>query len=197
MEDRQNPESIFDFLNDFTTYFHIVIGPDMLTPLKEKEFADYPEVDFGGDFLGDEIVDFALSSVDQSAANSKDRRKLLFSRENTMHRHFNMREDVRGFHTRNEDSPWVQVQLRNTVKLTGLKVLTYMNMGQTEHIRVWVSNDGSKWYEDARDNIKHNSYSWDFQDKNVKAKFIRIRREPGHRKNDAFALNKILIYGKK
>ena len=48
----------------------------------------------------------------------------------------------------------------------------------------------------AQEDRELQRYRFDLRNKNIKAKFIRIGREPGFNE-DYFALNKVLIYGKK
>ena len=45
------------------------------------------------------------------------------------------------------------------------------------------------------DNREHQCFRFDLNGKNIKAKFIRIGREPGFL-NEYFNLNKVLIYGR-
>ena len=66
----------------------------------------------------------------------------------------------------------------------------------SEHLRIWTSEDGEKWHEVAKDDVIRSRYKFDLRGKNVKAKYIRVGREPGFKK-DFFSVNKILVYGKK
>ena len=80
--------------------------------------------------------------------------------------------------------------------ITGIRIENLRYKGQTEHIRVWVSVNGKQWREVAKEDLMLCRYRFDLRKKAVVAKCIRIGREPGFRE-DSFALNKILIYGKK
>ena len=120
----------------------------------------------------------------------------MLSRESTIARAIDKGEDVKGFHTQREDSPWVILELENKSQITGLQIERFKYEGQTQHLIVRTSEDGKRWREVAKDEQTRHRYRFDLQKKNVKAKYIWIGREPGFRKNDAFALDKVLIYGK-
>jgi hypothetical protein len=58
-----------------------------------------------------------------------------------------------------------------------------------------VSDDGIHEREVYKDERGIRLYRIDLRKKNVKAKYIRIGREPGV-SSDHFRINKVLIYGK-
>ncbi|MCQ2107008.1 MAG: SUMF1/EgtB/PvdO family nonheme iron enzyme, partial [Fibrobacter sp.] len=175
-------------------FAHIVVGPDLEKAKKDSELEPYPEEDFGGRFLGDgaKIKDLSSSQMDWTEGQRR-----MLSRESTIARAIDKGEDVKGFHTRPEDSPWVILELENKSQITGLQIERFTYEGQTQHLIVRTSEDGKRWREVAKDEQTRHRYRFDLQKKNVKAKYIWIGREPGFRKNDAFALDKVLIYGKK
>ena len=80
--------------------------------------------------------------------------------------------------------------------ITGVQIDVFRSQMHTEHLRIWTSEDGKNWSEVAKDDVVRSRYKFDLSGKDVKAKYIRIGREPGF-KPDWFAVNKILVYGKK
>ena len=175
---------------------HVVIGPDLLKERQQKEEGPYPEEDFGGNFVGDMAKVVDMSSTLSHPANSPERHKLLLSRENTIVRSRDNGEDLRGCHTRKEKSPWVQIELDAPVVLSGIQVDLFRDCHHARHLRIWVSDGGKEMKEIASEFRQLRRYRFDLRDRNIKAKYIRIGREPGFI-DEYFALNKVLIYGKK
>ena len=103
---------------------------------------------------------------------------------------------VSGFHTCKEDSPWIQLEARSKISLSGIIIDKFDGIDQTEHLRVWISDDENRWLEVASENDTVHRYRLKKKKKNIKAKYIRIGRESGVRK-DRFSLDKVIIYGKK
>ena len=174
---------------------HIVIGPDLISALREKEETDYPVDDFGGVFLGDHAKVVDISSGRSWVHNSLERWKLLLSRENVMVRHKDFGEDWRGCHTDRENAPWVQIEMDSPRLITGLQIELFQLWHTIRHLRVWVSDGSKEMRLVAQEDRQLQRFRFDLQGKNIKAKFIRIGREPGFMENHFF-LNKVLIYGK-
>ena len=183
------------FPMDVCQMAHIVIAPDVISDLKSKEAADYPLNDFGGVFLGKKAKVSGLSSNVGPVHNSEERYKLLLSRENVIVREKDKFEDLTSAYTTREDAPWVQIELGQVCTLTGLQVELFRNFHFARHLRVWVSAGGKEMPLVAKEDRQLQRYRFDLQGKNIKAKYIRIGREPGFMK-ECFCLNKVLIYGK-
>lgn len=100
---------------------------------------------------------------------------------------------MRGFHTQNEENPWIMLELKGKHRISGLIIdaFGYHN----RNMCVWVSNDGKNETLVCKADETRRRYRIDLQNKNVSAKFIRIGRAPGTPK-DWFYLDKIVIYGK-
>ena len=178
-----------------TSFAHIVIAPDILADLKRSEEADYPLEDFGGTFLGDKAKVVDVSSGHARGQNSLQRWQLLLSRENVIVREKDYDEDWRACHTDNETSPWVQIELDSLRTITGLQIESLRHWHLARHLRVWVSDGGKEMPLVAKEDRMLQRFRFDLQGKNIKAKYIRVGREPGFMK-DWFSLNKVLIYGK-
>lgn len=146
--------------------------------------------------MGSDAKVAGVSAVGIQQFNTEECYRRLLSREPILERVIEKGEELRGCHVREGDSPWIQIELKDERILMGLQVETLMNVGQTEHLTVWASEDGKKWREVAKAEWVRKRYRFDLNRKNVKAKFLRIGREPGCRKDDAFGLHKVLIYGK-
>lgn len=182
--------------DNWDTLAHIVIGPDVFTDLKKKEEADYPVEDFGGHFVGDHAKVSDMSSMEQPQKwNTPERHKLLLSRENVIVREKDKDEDLRACHTKREDAPWVQIELEKPTLLAGIQIDVLRAEHYVRHLRIWASDGGKELRLIASDNREHQRFRFDLNGKNIKAKFIRIGREPGFM-NEYFNLNKVLIYGK-
>ena len=182
--------------DNWDTLAHIVIGPDVFTDLKKKEEADYPVEDFGGHFVGDHAKVSDMSSMEQPQKwNTPERHKLLLSRENVIVREKDKDEDLRACHTKREDAPWVQIELEKPTLLAGIQIDVLRAEHYVRHLRIWASDGGKELRLIASDNREHQRFRFDLNGKNIKAKFIRIGREPGFL-NEYFNLNKVLIYGK-
>lgn len=184
------------FLGWFTdSWAHIVIGPDVLAERKTREDGPYPDEDFGGHFIGDSVKLTEMSSGRQHPANTPERHRLLFSRENVIVRETDADEDLRGCHTDRELSPWVQIELDKVTELAGIQVDVFREPGHTRHLRIWASDGGKEMKLIAGEDREFRRYRFDLRGKNIKAKYIRIGREPDFM-NNFFGLNKVLIYGK-
>jgi hypothetical protein len=97
---------------------------------------------------------------------------------------------------RPEDAPWIQFELEKKMQITGIQLECYKtHRCSSKSIRVWVSDDGIHEREVYKDERGIRLYRIDLRKKNVKAKYIRIGREPGV-SSDHFRINKVLIYGK-
>ena len=175
---------------------HIVVGPDLLADFKKKEVAPYPETDFGGTFLGDcaKVTDMS-SMYEPQRRNTPERHKLLLSRESVIEREMDKNEDLRGCHTQHEKDPWVQIELDQKRVIAGIQVDVIRSVHFARHLRIWMSDDGKKWIEIAKEDRELHRYRFDLTRKNVKTKYLRVGREPGFI-NEWFTLNKVLIYGK-
>lgn len=104
-------------------------------------------------------------------------------------------EDLRGFQTQQEDSPWIMLELDKRRQITGLVIESWG--WSTRPLRVWVSDDGKnvKGAPIASDDIGHRCYRFDLQHQNITTKYLVIGRKQGAVK-DWFFLDKVLIYGK-
>ena len=191
------------FVSDQAWAFaHVVIAPDIDIEerVRNEEITPYPTNAFGGVLLSDRINVTNISSRnrDREAGhfNTAKRWALVISNEPVLVRERGG-EDLRGCCTRKEKSPWVQLTLESAMTITGIQVDVFRSQGHTEHLRIWTSEDGEPpWREVAKDDVVRSRYKFDLRDKNVKAKYIRVGREKYFRK-DYFAVNKILVYGKK
>ena len=184
------------FYPNDTGFAHIVVGPDIEKPLVGSELAPYPEVDFSGVYVGDQFAFAKQSSVDHPEWNTDECHKSLLSRESILKRISSSAPYISGFHTDKESSPWIQLEAKSKVSLAGMVIDKFDCVGQAEHLRVWISEDEKQWREIASENDIIHRCRFDFHKKNLKAKYIRIGREPGVR-NDFFSLDKVIIYGKK
>jgi hypothetical protein len=179
---------------------HIVVAPDIETELRKKELADYPLEDFGGKFIGDKAKIFRTSSsVLRDSLGSENALRRMLTRESVRKFLYDNKGKDNGcecgFNTKEEDSPWIQLELEKKTQITGIQLESYARWESCREIRVWVSDDGKHEREVFADERNVKLYRIDLQKKNVKAKYIRIGREPGV-SNHSFRLNKILIYGK-
>jgi hypothetical protein len=179
---------------------HIVVAPDIETELRKKELAEYPLEDFGGRFIGNKAKIFRTSSsVLRDSLGSENALRRMLTRESV--RKFLYDNNGKdngcecGFNTKEEDSPWIQLELEKKTQITGIQLESYARWESCREIRVWVSDDGKHEREVFADERNVKLYRIDLCKKNVKAKYIRIGREPGV-SNHSFRLNKILIYGK-
>lgn len=174
---------------------HIVIGPDLISELQKSEEADYPVEDLGGVFLGDHANVVDISSGRSRVQNSPQGWKRLLSRENVIVREKDECEDMRACHTDKEENPWVMIELDAARSITGLQIDVFKDWWVVRHLCVWVSDGGKEMRLVAKEDRERQRYRFDFQGRNIKAKYIRIGREPGFKK-DWFFLHKVLIYGK-
>lgn len=175
-------------------FAHIVIAPDLETPLLANEKLPYPAEDFGGKWLGDKAKRIAQSSRRDEGRNTDERIKRMLSLEQraTMK---GSSDDLRGFQTHGEDSPWIMLELDKRRQITGLVIESWD--WSTRPLRVWVSDDGKnvKGAPIASDDIGHRCYRFDLQRQNITTKYLVIGRKQGAVK-DWFWLDKVLIYGK-
>ena len=181
---------------DMSLPCRIVIGPEIEQAKLNELYGPYPTCDFDGELINSQIRLESQSSVDVLEWNSLECHKSLLSTEPVMDQIFNKRKRCYGFHTKEEPAPWVQFVLAEPRVINGIRLENLNYKGQTEHIRVWISTDGKRWREVAQENKILCRYMFDLRKKAVLAKYIRVWREAGIR-TDSFALNKILVYGKK
>ena len=174
---------------------HIVIAPDLISELQKTEDADYPGEDFGGVFLGDHAKVVDISSGRSRVQNSPQGWKRLLSRENVIVREQDNYEDMRACHTDKEENPWVMIELDAARTITGLQIDVFKDWWVVRHLCVWISDGSKEMRLVAKEDRERQRYRFDFQGKKIKAKYIRIGREPGFKK-DWFFLHKVLIYGK-
>ena len=90
----------------------------------------------------------------------------------------------------------MQIELEEPTELAGIQVDIFRGLICARHLRIWVSDGGKEMKEVASEYRQLYRYRFDLRNKNIKAKYIRIGREPGFL-DEPFALNKVLIYGKK
>ena len=175
-------------------FAHIVIAPDLETSLLANEMLPYPAEDFGGKWLGDKAKRVAQSSKLDGWRNTDERIKRMLSLEQRAGIDDRV-DDPRGFHTQQEDSPWIMLELDKRRQITGLVIESWD--WSTRPLRVWVSDDGKnvKGAPIASDDVGHKCYRFDLQHQNITTKYLVIGRKQGAVK-DWFWLDKVLIYGK-
>ena len=123
--------------------------------------------------------------------------KRMLSRENVKAVWFNsIVNNDSGWRSREEDSPWIQIELEKKMLITGIQLECYTTQERCKPLCIWVSDDGVHEREVFKEERGIRLYRANLQNKNISAKYIRIGRASGVRK-DNFRLNKILIYGKK
>ena len=194
-------ERRFFWNRNFSFFAHIVIAPalDVVERVRKEEESPYPHAAFGGELLSDliKVTDISSRHPDERCGfNTPKRWALVVSDEPVIVPQIKRGKDLRGCHTENEESPWVELSLESEMTITGIQVDVFRAQPHTEHLRIWTSEDGEKWHEVAKDDVIRSRYKFDLRGKNVKAKYIRVGREPGFKK-DFFSVNKILVYGKK
>jgi hypothetical protein len=173
---------------------HIVIVPDIEPALKEKERADYPQEDFGGKFIGNMAKVYKVSSsVSEDGMGTERAQKRMLTQENVRVPFYEKKDRACGVMTKEETAPWIQIELEKKVQISGIQIESYMH--SCKELRVWVSDDGVNEREVFKDERNIRLYRVDLAKKKIKAKYIRIGREPGTN-GSRFCLNKILIYGK-
>jgi hypothetical protein len=185
--------------NDFyySCFAHLVVGPDVEKAWKEKNPEDQPYAReaFGGVLLSENAEFDGMSSKLDEWRNTPERWRMMFSVEPTLIRCIDHDEDTRGFHTKEEVSPWVQFKLDGRRKITGMQVEIFREPDRACPLKVWTSEDGRNFREVYEDMVERSRYMIDLRGKNVTAKYIRIGRVEGIRKH-WFFLDKILVYGK-
>lgn len=184
----------FCWFDDRVTAY-VVVAPDFVTERKRREEANYPEHDFGGKFLGDVAKVAALSSRSHGEFNGESNYRRLLSRENVVVREKDEGVDTRNVHVGWEDNPWVKIELDRVHEITGFQIETFENLRRAKHLRVSVSEDGEEWKEVCAQNRELQRYRFDLREKRVKAKYIKVHRQP-YFIYEFFHLSKILIYGK-
>ena len=170
---------------------HIVIGPDYGGACRLREDSLYSNEAYGGVFLGDRCKILELSSADTGdELNNSERHAALIDRSPAKF------DDHINFRTKEEPSPWIDLELDKPYQLSGIRV----EIIEWEHIayplRIWASIDRKKWIEIGADDRKLKRFEFDVSAKKIQARYIRVGRERGV-KNDNFGLSKVLIYGKK
>ena len=103
------------------------------------------------------------------------------------------------FHTDKEKSPWAMVMLQGPTEVSGV-VLENRCGAQNRHrqapLELQVSEDGTEWRTVHRDGQVRETYRIDLRGETPRAKYVRVRREPGA-KDDVYHFGKFLVYGKK
>lgn len=103
------------------------------------------------------------------------------------------------FHTDGEEAPWAVVMMPGMIEVTGV-LLENRCGAQNRHrqvpFEVQVSEDGESWQTLCKETENRETYRIDLRDKATRAKFVRIRRVPGAKK-DVYHFSKILVYGRK
>ena len=89
----------------------------------------------------------------------------------------------------------MMIELDAARTITGLQIDVFKDWWVVRHLCVWISDGSKEMRLVAKEDRERQRYRFDFQGKNIKAKYIRIGREPGFKK-DWFFLHKVLIYGK-
>lgn len=174
-------------------YAHVVIGPDVLAPLKAAEKAPYPQEDFGGRRISDVCKIGGFSSLSAQYDSPKRHALLLDPRRAGL-------GDGYAFHSDCELRPWVHIDLPQKMQVVGLCIENRRSecIGRAVPLVIWISDDGKRWVEVARETQVLSRYRIDLTRKNVTGKCLRIGRAgegPGARK-ECFHLNRIIIYGK-
>ena len=91
------------------------------------------------------------------------------------------------------------VVLPGPVELGGIVVENRcgaQNMGRQVPLEVQISDDGDSWQTVYTDEQVKSTYRVDLRGKALRAKYVRVQRRPGAKK-DVYHLSKILVYGKK
>lgn len=174
---------------------HIVIGPDVLAPLKKKESEPYPEEDFGGRRISDKCTIGGFSSLANGWKDAERHKKLLTPEP------LEKNVDTRAFHTERETAPWVQIDFPDKVQIAGLVIEARGDArgngwNRSAHLVVWISDDMKTWREAARNEQNLHRYRFDLSKKMVNGKYLRIGRDSKTDRTDWFHLNKVLIYGR-
>lgn len=174
---------------------HIVIGPDILAPLKKKELEPYPLDDFGARRISDKCTIGGFSSLANGWKDAERHKKLLTPEP------LEKNTDTRAFHTEREKMPWVQINMPEKIQVVGLVVEARGDArgngwNRSAQLVVWVSDDMKTWREVTRNEQNLHRYRFDLSKKVVKGKYLRIGRDSKTNRTDWFHLNKVIIYGK-
>ena len=86
-------------------------------------------------------------------------------------------------------------ELAALARLAGIQVEALNWRWFTRHLRIWAADEDRKMRLIASDDRELCRHRFDLNGKNVRAKYIRIGREPGF-DDDYFCLDKVLIYAK-
>ena len=86
-------------------------------------------------------------------------------------------------------------ELAALVRLAGIQVEAFNWRRFTRRLRIWAADEDKKMRLIASDDRELCRHRFDLNGKNVRAKYIRIGREPGF-DDDYFCLDKVLIYAK-
>ena len=91
------------------------------------------------------------------------------------------------------------VMLQGPTEVSGV-VLENRCGAQNRHrqapLELQVSEDGTEWRTVHRDGQVRETYRIDLRGESPRAKYVRVRREPGA-KDDVYHFGKFLVYGKK
>ena len=178
---------------------HIVVAPVLkqVADVEMAETAPYPNAAYGGVLLNTNIKGHKCSTTWSNAWNNRDRTKSMFSTDSIIDAVFVRGEQMRGFATEKEKSPWMQVELDETHEISGITLDAFTD-GAWDRIAplcVWASEDGEHFREVFRDDASRYRYAIDLQGKGVNARFLRFGRQPEVRVA-GFYFDKLLIYGK-
>lgn len=107
------------------------------------------------------------------------------------------------FDTNAEDKPWAQVQLAGDALLTGIVLVNRYEYAPTQDefqwavpLKVSVSTDGKAWTEVASFDKAESTYRIDLQNKNLRARYVRIERLPG-KPQARFHFRNVIVYGQR
>jgi hypothetical protein len=148
----------------------------------------YPKQDFGGMLVS---ADGMLKTSSTSKWDSP--RQYAFALDETPIVN-------NAFHTDKELEPWGMAVLAGPCRVDGVLVVNKCPRaelrGRQVPVEVQLSEDGKEWLTVFTDKKARDEYRVDLKGKNLKARFIRVRRTPAAR-DEVFHLNKILVYGKR
>ena len=175
---------------------HLVIGPDLEKKAQDAELAPYPRERFGGYLLDQEIRVSGISSDEKDGSfNNEENFKLMLSDASVVEKLFVEKKWWSGCRTREEDAPWIELELTKPRQIMGIQVDVFNRRNWCRPLRIWMSNDLKRWVEIYREDRELGRFVADFTKKTVKGKYIRVGREPGQQRH-RLTLDKILIYGK-
>lgn len=155
---------------------------------RERKGKRYPERDFGGTVVSADAMLSTSSTCSDDAPSS-----YPFATDA-------LPWDGNAFLVDWESSPWAMVTLAGECRVRGVLVVNRNpNVGRRRRqvpIEIQVSADGKEWNTVLSDDKVRDEYRADLGEKPAVAKYVRVRRVPGAKK-DYFHLNKIIVYGDK